>query len=50
MKKDERDEFTKVSAYTNTMKSVLEIKNGCHVDSRQNNLLASFLGFRYQLY
>jgi len=44
------DESIKISANTNTLKSILEIKHGAKVDFSERNALASVLDFRNQLY
>ena len=44
------DESIKITANTNTLKSVLEIQDDLQVDFRARNLISSVLGFRYQVY
>jgi len=44
------DDAVKISASTNTLKSVLEIQDGFQVDFRARNSISSVLGFRNQVY
>jgi len=44
------DESIKITANTNTLKSVLEIQDDCQVDFRVRNSISSVLGFRNQVY
>jgi len=44
------DESVKITANTNTLKSVLEIQGGFQVDFRARNSISSVLGFRNQVY
>jgi len=44
------DESIKITANTNTLKSVLEIQGDFQVDFRARNSLSSVLGFRNQVY
>jgi len=44
------DDAVKISANTNTLKSVLEISNDFQVDFRARNSISSVLGFRNQVY
>ena len=44
------NESIKITANTNTLKSVLEIQDDFHVDFRARNLISSVLGFRNQVY
>jgi len=44
------DESIKITANTNTLKSVLEIQGDFQVDFRARNLISSVLGFRNQVY
>jgi len=43
-------EFIKITANTNTLKSVLEIQGDFQVDFRARNSISSILGFRNQVY
>jgi len=44
------DESTKITANTNTLKSVLEIQDNFQVDFRARNSISSVLGFRNEVY
>jgi len=44
------DESIKITANTNTLKSVLEIQGDFRVDFRAQNSISSVLGFRNQVY
>jgi len=44
------DESIKITANTNTLKSVLEIQGNFQVDFRARNSISSILGFRNQVY
>jgi len=51
MKRDgHNDESIKITANTNTLKSVLEIQDNFQVDFRVRNSISSALGFRNQVY
>jgi len=43
------DEYIKIAANTNTLKSVLEIQDDYRVDFRVQNSISSVLGFRNQV-
>ena len=44
------DESIKITANTNTLKSVLEIQDDFQVDFKARNSISSVLGFRNQVY
>jgi len=44
------DEYIKITANTNTLKSVMEIQGDFQVDFRAQNSISSVLGFRNQVY
>ena len=44
------DDAVKITANTNTLKSVMEISNDFQVDFRAQNSISSVLGFRNQVY
>jgi len=44
------DDAVKISANTNTLKSVMEIQGDFQVDFREQNSISSVLGFRNQVY
>jgi len=44
------DDAVKITANTNTLKSVLEIQDHFQVDFRERNSISSILGFRNQVY
>ena len=44
------EEFSKITANTNTLKSVLEIQDDFQIDFRARNSISSILGFRNQVY
>ena len=46
----DNDDAVKISANTNTLKSVLEIESDFQVDFRARNSISSVLGFRNQVY
>jgi len=47
---EHNDESIKITANTNTLKSVLEIQGDFQVDFRTQNSISSVLGFQNQVY